>query len=41
MQVYLKQQWCFQKVRGKNPDPFHVFASGGAGTGKSHLIKAL
>lgn len=35
------RNWCLDKVKGENPKPLNVFITGGAGTGKSHLIKAI
>lgn len=38
---YSVRDWCINLVRGINPDPFFYFVTGGAGTGKSHLIKCV
>ncbi|XP_029987916.1 uncharacterized protein LOC115417874 [Sphaeramia orbicularis] len=38
---YSVRQWCLRRVWGHDPEPFHYFVSGGAGCGKSHVIKCI
>ena len=38
---YIIRQWCLDKINGKKPEPFHIHLTGGAGTGKSLLTKAI
>ncbi|XP_071943751.1 uncharacterized protein [Antedon mediterranea] len=38
---YKTRQWCLDKVNGKTPESFYTFITGGAGTGKSHLVNCI
>ncbi|XP_069378951.1 uncharacterized protein [Paralichthys olivaceus] len=38
---YAVREWCLKRVWGNNPDQFFYFVSGGAGCGKSHVIKCI
>ncbi|XP_006824386.2 uncharacterized protein LOC100379079 [Saccoglossus kowalevskii] len=38
---YTVRQWCLNKTTDHSVQAFYMFLCGGAGTGKSHLIKAL
>lgn len=35
------QDWCWQHVWGSHPEQFFYFVTGGAGCGKSHVIKCV
>ncbi|XP_068069853.1 uncharacterized protein [Danio rerio] len=38
---YTIRRWCQNRVWGLNPEQFFYFVSGGAGCGKSHVIKCV
>ncbi|ROI73783.1 hypothetical protein DPX16_22894 [Anabarilius grahami] len=38
---YTVCHWCQKRVWGQNPEQFFYFISGGAGCGKSHVIKCI
>ncbi|XP_062580136.1 uncharacterized protein LOC134242119 [Saccostrea cucullata] len=38
---YHVRNWCLGKIAGEKLDPLHIFITGGAGTGKSHVVKAI
>jgi hypothetical protein len=38
---YYVRDWCVNYANGNEPDPFYLHVTGGAGTGKSHLIKCI
>lgn len=38
---YMVRNWCVAKISGEKCEPLHLFVTGGARTGKSHLIKAV
>lgn len=38
---YMVRNWCVANISGEKCEPLHLFVTGRAGTGKSHLINAV
>ena len=38
---YSVRRWCIEKACGENPDPFFLLLTGGAGVGKSHVVRCI